>query len=1050
MTDHNWVKTACMKSTIWGIACALWAVSFFSGSEVIGQIDTSVFSAVEWRCVGPWRGGRSCAVAGIAGEDQRFYFGATGGGVWMTDNGGKTWKNISDGYFGGSIGAIAIAPSDENVIYVGQGEQTLRGNVSSGFGVWKSEDGGQSWVHMGLDKTRHISRIRVHPDNPDIVYVAAIGNLWKNNPERGVYKSTDGGKTWRKVLYINDSVGIADLCMDPTNPRILYASSWYVRRTPYSFISGGPGSGLWKSTDGGETWENITENKGLPKGVWGISGIAASGAKRGRVWAIIENADGGLFLSDDYGKTWKRVNDDRKIRQRAWYYSRIYADPVHPNVVYVLNVHFYKSIDGGKTLQRIGTPHGDHHDLWIDPLNPDHLIIADDGGAQVSHNGGRDWTDYHNQPTGQFYRVTVDSAFPFRIYAAQQDNSTVRIRHRSYHHAITDDDWEPSAGGESAYLAPDPKDNDIVYGGSYGGFLTRYNHRLRRHRAVSVWPDNPLGYGVEAMKYRFNWNFPVFFSRHDTNKLYVCSHVVHLSTDGGETWEVISPDLTTADSSKMGPSGGPITKDNTSVEYYCTIASAAESPVKEGLLWTGSDDGKVYVRRSYASPWEDVTPKGLPPMTLINSVDPSPHDSATCTIAATAYKTGDYTPMIYRTTDFGRHWKNIAHGIPAEHFVRVVREDPEVRGLLYAGTEYGIYASWDEGRTWHSIQLNLPEVPITDMVIVGPHLVISTQGRALWIIDDLTPIRQAASVSGVRRHYLFPPKTSYRMPGGQAKNPRNAGRNHPNGAMIYYYLAKDSLTQKDTIQLCFYTSEDSLIRCFSTHAKGYRTGKLKAKAGSNLFVWDMRYPPAYKPKDMILWWSSLRGPRILPGRYRVRLIVDQDTLMRDFVVEADKNTEASFEEMKAQYDFIHQNNAVLDSMHRIIDEIRQIRESLRAVKKRVQGHPNYAQFDSLDYRIDSITRYVEESLYQTRLKSFQDPLNYPIKLNNKLAHLNALIEMNDFGPTQSMREVQQELIRKAREVFKIYERCKQRDIEALNEWLWKQRVRVVFPVVGED
>ena len=1008
-------------------------------------IDTTAFSAVEWRNVGPWRGGRSSTVCGIPGKPNTFFFGSSGGGVWKTDNGGNSWKNLSDGYFGGSIGAVAVAPSDPNVILAGQGEETLRGNVSSGNGVWKTEDGGMSWKPLGLEKTRHISRIRIHPNHPEIIYVSAIGDLWKDSPDRGVYKTTDGGAHWRKVLYINDSTAIADLAMDPGNPRILYATSWNVRRTPYSFSSGGPDGGLWKSTDSGETWTNISKNKGLPGGLWGISGVAPSGAKPGRIWAIIENKDGGVFRSENYGRTWKKVNSDRSLRQRAWYYSRIYADPVDADKVYVLNVRFHVSKDGGKSFRRMGTPHGDHHDLWIDPLVPGRMIIADDGGAQISRDGGHNWTTYHNQPTAQFYRVTVDNSFPFRIYGAQQDNSAIRIRHRSYGHSITDKDWESTAGGESAFLAPDPNDPDIVYGGSYGGFLTRYNHHNKRNRAIHVWPDNPLGAGVEVMKYRFNWNFPVFISPNNPKRLYAASNHLHVSTDEGQTWTTISPDLTTNDSTKQRSSGGPITKDNTAVEYYCTITTAAESPTKEGVIWTGSDDGKVYVTRDNGQHWEDATPAGLPPFTLVNCVEPDPKHPAACYIAATRYKWGDYRPMLYKTTDYGRTWTAINTGIAAEHFTRAIRVDPGMRGLLYAGTEYGIYASWDDGAHWQPIQRNLPTVPITDLIVKDASLIVATQGRGFWIIDDLTPIRSAKDFAREDKLHLLPPKPAYRMPGGQAKKPLNAGKNHPAGAMIYYHIMTDSIRKDDTVHLCFYDNNDHLIRCFSNHPKD-KKDKMEVLPGANLFVWNMRYPSAEKFDKMIMWWGSLNGPRILPGDYSVRLGYHGDSLSRHFEVRKDPNTEAGAQDMAAQLDFIRTNNQVLTEAHRTITHIREIKGQMKDLLRRMKGSEGYEMVDSMAHGIDSTLTSIEQTLYQTKLKSSQDPLNFPIKLNNKLAHLNALIEMNDFGPTGSMQAVGAQLRTKIQEQVDKYHHIVNTKLKDLNRKIIEAEIDVIRPL----
>ena len=705
------------------------------------------YDALTYRLLGPFRGGRSAAVAGVPDKPNLFYFGATGGGVWETVDGGRKWKNISDGYFGGSIGAIAVSTDDPNVMYVGGGESTVRGNVSSGYGVWKTENAGQSWEHIGLKKSRHIPRIVIHPRDHNTVFAAVLGNIYKPTVDRGVYKSTDGGKTWEKKLFVNENAGAVDLIMDATNPRILYASTWNLRRTPYSLSSGGEGSALWKSIDSGETWKEISKNEGFAKGILGNIGVTVSPVNNNIVWAIVENKDkGGVYKSTDGGETWKLINSERKLRQRAWYYSRIYADPQDTEVVYVLNVRYHKSTDGGKTYSTFNAPHGDHHDLWIAPENPERMVMGDDGGAQTTYDGGETWSTYHNQPTAQFYRVTTDDSFPYRIYAAQQDNSTIRISHRNEGWNIDEDDWDETAGGESAHITIDPENNDIVYGGSYDGFLTRYNHKTKTTRSVSVWPDNPMGHGAEDMKYRFQWNFPLFFSKHNTKKLYTFSNHVHVSINEGESWDVLSPDLTRNDSTKLKSSGGPITQDNTSVEYYCTIFAAAESPIKEGLLWTGSDDGLIHISRNDGNTWENVTPKGMPEWMMINSIEPSVYNEGTCYVAGTKYKTGDFEPYLYKTIDYGKSWKKITNGIANEHFTRVLREDPVKEGFLYAGTETGIYFSHNEGIYWQPLQLNLPIVPITDLAVKNNNLIVATQGRSLWVLDDLSLLHQALDV----------------------------------------------------------------------------------------------------------------------------------------------------------------------------------------------------------------------------------------------------------------------------------------------------------------
>jgi photosystem II stability/assembly factor-like uncharacterized protein len=813
---------------------------FFSTFSEAQTVNEDLYDALEYRLIGPFRGGRSAAVTGVADQPNLFYFGATGGGVWKTLNGGRTWENISDGYFGGSVGSISVAESDKNVIYVGGGEKTVRGNVSSGYGVWKSVDAGKTWKASGLEKSRHISRLRIHPKNPDIVYAAVMGNLYKGTQERGVYKSTDGGKTWNQNLFANQDAGAVDLTFDPNNPRILYASTWNIRRTPYGLSSGGDGSALWKSTDEGETWTEISKHKGFPEGTLGIIGVTVSPVNSERVWAIVENKDkGGLYRSEDGGESWKQVNSERKLRQRAWYYTRLYADTQDEDVVYVLNVRYHKSEDGEKSFETYNAPHDDHHDLWIAPNDPNRMIIGDDGGET--------WSTYHNQPTSQFYRLTTDNAFPYRIYEAQQDNSTVRIPHRTEGRSITDDDRESTAGGESAHIAVDPQKNDIVYGGSYEGFLTRVNHDKNTVRSISVWPDNPMGHGAEDMKYRFQWNFPIDFSKHNPNRLYTFSNRVHVTEDEGQSWKVISPDLTRNDPEKLKSSGGPITQDNTSVEYYCTIFAANESPLKEGLLWVGSDDGLVHVTRNGGESWDNVTPKGIPEWTMINSVEPSVFNEGTCYVAGTRYKLGDFQPYLYKTTDFGKSWTKITNGINEEHFTRVLREDPKQKGLLYAGAETGMYISFNDGKNWKPFQLNLPIVPITDLAIKNNNLIVATQGRSLWIIDDLSVLHQASKTSN-KDAILMKPKPTYRMQGGSREGSLTNGTNHPSGVMTYFYL-KNYDEKKDTISVTYMNKQNDTLKSFSNHSK---KNKLEVKQGANLTTWDTRSKGAEVLDGMIL------------------------------------------------------------------------------------------------------------------------------------------------------------------------------------------------------
>lgn len=1004
-----------MKFSIIALACFLFS---FSISETNAQtFSENQYNALEYRLLGPFRGGRSAAVTGVPNQPNLFYFGSTGGGIWKTIDGGRTWENISDGFFGGSIGAITVSKSDPNVIYVGGGEKTVRGNVSSGYGIWKSVDAGKTWTEAGLKNSRHVPRIAVDPTNHDVVYAGVLGNIYKPTQDRGVYKSTDGGKTWRKTLFANENAGVVDLLIDPTNPRILYASTWRVQRTPYSLSSGGEGSALWRSTDRGETWTEISTKKGFPEGTLGIIGVTVSPVNNQRVWAIVEHKDkGGLYRSDDGGDTWKQVNSERNLRQRAWYYTRVYADTKNVDVVYVLNVRYHKSTDGGKTFDTYNAPHGDHHDLWIAPENPDRMIIGDDGGAQVTYDGGETWSTYHNQPTSQFYRVTTDNHFPYRIYAAQQDNSTIRISHRTDGWSISEDDWESTAGGESAHIAVDPKDNDIIYGGSYDGFLTRVNHKRGTVRAINVWPDNPMGHGAEGMKYRFQWNFPIIFSKHNPNRLYTFSQNVHVTENEGQSWTIVSPDLTRNDPEKLKSSGGPITQDNTSVEYYCTIFAAQESPLKEGLLWVGSDDGLIHVTQNGGKTWDNVTPKGMPEWMMINSVEPSAFDAGTCYVAGTKYKTGDFEPYLYKTTDYGKTWTKITNGINPEHFTRVVREDPKQKGLLYAGTETGMYISFNDGKNWQLFQLNLPIVPITDLAIKDNNLIVATQGRSLWIIDDLTVLHQLYKANA-NETMLFKPKDTYRMDGGGRAGSKTSGTNHPSGVITYFNL-KEYDEKKDVISLTYFDRQGDTIKTFST--KNKKKDKLEVKKGMNQFVWDMTYDGAEELDGMILWWASLDGPQAIPGVYKVNLKVNDDIKSQSFTIVADPRAESTQADMEKQFKFITDVNKTMDDAHKSIKKIRNIREQLTAFETQYKDNESVKDLLEKSKTLKEEFTKIEEALYQTQNRSGQDPLNFPIRLTNKLGHLNALVGMGDFAPTDQDIAVKDELTAQINEQLKAF------------------------------
>ncbi|GAB3540355.1 hypothetical protein GCM10027443_38130 [Pontibacter brevis] len=1012
-----------------------------SKKTATATVDPELYNGLNWRSIGPYVGGRSATATGVPGKPNLYYFGSVGGGVWRTTDGGATWDNISDGFFGGSIGAVAVSEADPNVIYVGEGEKTVRGNVSSGFGVWKSVDAGKTWQHTGLRDTKHIGRIRIHPDNPDVVYVAAMGDLYKSNEERGVFKSTDGGKTWKKTLFANKDAGAVDLIIDPSNPRNLYATTWNIRRTPYSLLSGGPGSGIWKSTDEGETWKEISRNEGLPKGTLGIIGVTVSPANSERVYAMVEAEEGGLFRSDDSGLTWKKVNDDRNLRQRAWYYTRVFADPKDEDVVYVLNVAYHRSKDGGKTFESAYAQHSDNHDLWIDPANPSRMVIANDGGAQVSTDGGMNWSTMHNQPTGQFYRVVTDNHFPYRIYGAQQDNSAIRIDHRSSGYAITDDNWETTAGSESAHIAVNPTNPEVVYGGNYGGFLERLDHSNGQSRVVNVWPDNPMGHGAEGMKYRFQWNFPILFSPNDPNKLYTASNHVHVTYNEGQTWETISPDLTRNDSTKLGPSGGPITKDNTSVEYYGTIFSINESALEPGVIWTGSDDGLMHITRDGGKNWTNITPKSMPEWIMINSIDPHPTQKGAAYVAATMYKSGDFRPYLYKVTDYGKNWTKITNGIPENHFTRVVRADQKRPGLLYAGTEYGMYVSFNDGQNWQPFQQNLPLVSITDLTIKNDNLIASTQGRGFWLIDDITPLHQLEASAANSRFELYKPLDTYKIDGGSRGPSKTAGQNHPGGVMVHYYLPHKPDTAT-VVQLEIMDQNGKLIRSYASNAKE-KSDKLEVKEGLNRFVWDMRYPEASKFDGMILWGGGTQGPKATPGTYTAKLTVNKESQEENFAILQDPRTKATPEDLQAQFDFLMDVRNKLTETHDAIKDIRTMRGQIKTLTGNLKGNEDYKAIIESAETLEKKMTKIEETLYQTKNRSGQDPLNFPIRLNNKLANLVGQVSSGDFRPTDQAYAFKKEVTAQIDEQLNQLKQVKEQEIPALNKMIQEKGVEYI-------
>ena len=974
------------------------------------SIDASLLKNVNYRLLGPFRGGRSAAVSGSYKQKNTFYFGATGGGLWKTTDAGSNWKNVSDKFFGSTIGAVEVAPSNDNIVYVGEGENSMRGNVSEGLGgMWKSEDAGKTWKNIGLKDGRHITNIIIHPDDANTVWVGVMGHLFGPNKERGIFKSTDGGKTWKHVLFVNDQTGCSDLVIEPGNPSVLYAGTWRVIRTPYSLESGGDGSGLWKSTDGGETWSNISATKGLPKGTWGIVGVAVAPSNTDKVYAIIENEKGGLYMSADGGQTWSLQSSDNNIRQRAWYYTKVFVDPKNENLVYCPNVSFMKSRDGGKTFQSLRTPHGDHHDLWIDPTDGKRMIVADDGGAQVSFDEANTWSTYMNQPTSQLYRVSTDNSFPYRVLAAQQDNSTLRIKSATYGSYITEQDWDVTAGSESGYVVADPSNPDIVYGGNYGGYLSRLDHRTGENRAISVWPDNPMGGGADVLKYRFQWNFPIFFSPHNPKRLYAAGNALFVTENEGASWKQISPDLTTNDKSKQVSSGGPITKDNTSVEYYCTIFTATESSLEKDLLWAGSDDGLMHLSKDGGANWSNVTPKDAPKWMMWNAIDVDPFKKGAAYITGTRYKVDDFTPYIYKTEDYGQTWKLITNGIDPMHFTRVARADHKRPGLLYAGTEYGMYISYNDGASWQSFQLNLPTVPITDLVIKNNDLVVATQGRALWVIDDLSLVQQMDPAIRLKNLHAYAANPAFRIPpvvsrwGMMASTPANAAANPTKGAVINFYAA--NITDSSTGAVAVYDKNKKLISRTTTEDKAKA---IKLNKGNNQFVWDMQYPSAEKIDDLILWNGVPAGITAIPGNYTAIVSVDKDSVEVPFALLADPNYVCSQADYDAQLDFLLQIQGKFNETMKGIKDIRSARTQMKDFVSK-QGKDCPKEIKQMSDSLSKELTAVEEKLHQTKAKSGQDVLNYPIRLDDKLGGVYDMVSSGNMAPSKQARDVYTEL-----------------------------------------
>ena len=969
----------------------------------------SLFSNLKWRNIGPFRGGRANAVSGVVGNDQKFYAGYTGGGLWTTEDGGINWENISDGFFTvGSIGEVAVSESDPNVVYVGTGEHAVRGVMTSyGNGVYKSTDAGKTWKHIGLEKTRHISDIAVHPSNPDLVYVAGQGTVHGPNNDRGVFKSTDGGATWKKVLYINDSTGISSLSMDMNNPRILYATSWEHRRLPWTVSSGGAGSAIWKSTDEGNTWQKLTE--GLPK-MMGKMGISVSRANSNRVYAILETekSKSGLYRSDDAGKTWALLSNNQDISSRSWYYMEVFADPINENIVYVLNAPMMKSIDGGKTFARVRVQHGDTHDLWINPSKNNVIALGDDGGAEISFDHGESWSSIMNQPTAQFYRVNTDNVFPYKVYGGQQDNSSVIIASRNNGSALTERDWTAGAGCESAFLAFDPNNPSLVFGGCYQGYIEVLNRNTNESKDVQAYPTLNLAIEPKDMKYRFNWNAPIVVSPHDPKTIYHAGNVLLKTTNGGLSWDAISGDLTRNDKSKQGPGGVPFTNEGAGGENYNTIAYVAESTLENGTIWTGSDCGLVHVTRDGGKTWTNVTPADLPE-SQINSIELSAFDKGVAYISATRYKLNDYGAYAYKTTDYGNTWTTINKGVKPDDFIKVIREDTKNKSILYAGSERGFYLSTDAGSSWQPFQLNLPIVPVTDLMIRDNDLVAATAGRAFWILDDLGAIQQASTASAVT---LFTPKPAYKFGGGtglpEAKY--KAGQNAPEGVILDYILPE--LTDSTLVTLTITDASGKLIRTYSNKKDAsyvkYPGGPaaatlLSAKKGHNRFLWNLRNDNITPDVQNVFVYGSYEGYAVPPGKYKAQLNFNGTISETEMIVLANPTISATAADWEEQQQVLATITASIGEMHQQVNELRKIRKQLVHHSEILRDlKPAEKVLDEAKKLIAGIDAW-ESNIVEGRIQNGQDVINWPSRLNVEFFNIKRLADAPDPRITQGIK-----------------------------------------------
>ena len=970
------------------------------------SLDVFFKEALKWRNIGPFRGGRSLTAIGVPSQPLTYYFGSVGGGVWKTIDGGLEWSNISDGYFKtGSVGALAVSESDPNVIYAGMGEACIRPVMTShGDGVYRSTDAGDTWSHIGLDESRTISQVIVHPKNSDLVYVAVQGDQYTNSKNRGIYRSFDGGENWEKVLYVNEHAGASGLSMDRTNPRILYASFWDHQRKPWQMRSGGEGSGIYKSIDGGNTWEKLT--KGLPDKM-GKTDVSVSGANSKRVYVIAEAEKGGLFRSDDGGKSFKRMNSDRVLIARSWYYIHVFADPQDENVVYVLNAPFMKSTDGGKSFNNMSVPHGDNHGLWINPFNNQNMINANDGGANISFNGGKSWSTQKNQPTAQFYRVITDNRFPYFVYGGQQDNSSVAIPSRTKGRGIDWSDWYRAAGCESAYLAFDPDNPLELYGGCYQGLIEKLNVMTLKSRSIMAYEYLGLGSIPRDQKFRFNWNAPIFTSPHDPNTIYHAGNVLFKTVDGGDSWEVISPDLTKNDDAKHDMGSEPFTNEAAGGEVYNTIMYAVESQHEDGTIWTGSDDGLIHITRDGGTNWKNVTPRGMDEG-MVNAIEISPHNPGTAYVAFTKYKFGDLSPYIYKTTNYGTTWTQKSKGILDDAFVRVVREDPAQKDLLYAGTETGLYLSMNGGKLWTSFQLNLPTVPITDLTIRNNDLIASTQGRAFWILDDLTPLHQYNKTLKKKDFHLFSPRVAYRTSGGSSES-KTMGQNPPSGAIIIYHIANE-FDKDSTLTLEILNQSETVIRTITnksgqsakTFGAPYSGAKIPAKQGINRYIWNLRVDDLVMVPD-ISFYGSYAGYRVGPGDYKIRLTIGETSMEQPLTVQHDPRMDIRDRDTQAHQKLMSDIYIKINDLHTAIVKARSIRSQIKKMNNRIKEMGNMEELISTGkLAIKAIDNW-EGQVVQTEMKTFQDVVNFINRLNAHMINLLETIDSADPPLTQGQR-----------------------------------------------